>query len=373
MSGNKNADELLKWGLQNAPMAENGQSSVAQVSDDIAAGRRPDLQDPALYEALMGKSEAQMMQEELGVAVDRSRPESDRLTALDNFEMLVEQVDNANNMESLQMWPALLKLLQSSDEPQIQLNAAWIVGTAMQNNDKAQVVALGHGILPILLSLLEAPTPELRSKAMYAISSLLGHYPAAVAQFAEANGWVKFAGALQDSSIVVRRKVAFLLNQLLVQDPMDSSEPMQDGPPVPETAVTAKDSGDSHMPPVPLEEGPATKRVKVRHPDVAQALVESGIFDALLTSLLPGATGAAAECNGQPTRNDVDYDEKALQVIMTLVDKRRPTLPLPKDKLAALVQALQGPPVDASAGAATFAQELGVEKQALDAFLAHLA
>lgn len=371
MSGNKNADELLKWGLQNAPAGGNGQSSIAQVSDDIAAGRRPDLQDPGLYEALMGKSEPQMMQEELGVAVDTSRPESDRLTALDNFEMLVEQVDNANNMEPLQMWPVLIKLLQSSHEPQIQIQAAWIVGTAMQNNDKGQVAALGHGVLPVLLSLLDVSTPELRSKAMYAISSLLGHYPAAVAQFSELNGWTRFNQALSDSSIVLRRKVAFLLNQLLVQDPADSSEPAKEHST--ETAITAQGPGDPKMPPMPLEEGPATKRVKVRHPDVALALVESGIVDSLLASLLPGGSGPAAECNGKPTREDLDYSEKAVQVILTLVDKRRPALPLPKEQLVALVNVLEGPPSDAQAGVSTMAEELGVEKSALQTFKSQIA
>lgn len=370
MSGNKNADELLKWGLQHAPTSNDGQSSVVQVSEDIAAGRRPDLQDPGLYDAIMGKSEAQMMQEELCVAVDTNRSESDRVTALDNFEMLVEQVDNANNMESLQMWPALLKLLQS-DQPAIQVQTAWVVGTAMQNNDKAQAVGLNHGILPILLSLLDSHTPELRNKAMYAVSSLLGHYPAAVAQFSELNGWSKFYQGLGDSSLILRRKIAFFLNQLLVQDPSDSvvSMPDEEMPLAEHSAATAI---TSKMPPMPLEEGPATKRVKVKHPDVAQALVESGIFDELLSSLLPNASGRTAECNGQPTRNDTDYAEKAVQVVLTLVDKSRRSLPLPQNKLHALVQYLEGPPLDTQGGISR-AEELSVEKSALEAFKAQLA
>ena len=61
----------------------------------------------------MGKSEAQMMQEELDVAVNPARTEEDRCIALDNFEMLIEQVDNANNMEPMRMWPAVLSLLRA--------------------------------------------------------------------------------------------------------------------------------------------------------------------------------------------------------------------------------------------------------------------
>ena len=106
MSGNRIADELLKWGLRNteagdqpsstyAPHAPDssssnnaGNSSIAAISADITSGKRPDLADPALYNAIMGKSEAQMMQEELAVAVDEGRTEQDRCTALDNFEMV---------------------------------------------------------------------------------------------------------------------------------------------------------------------------------------------------------------------------------------------------------------------------------------------
>ncbi|WFD43342.1 hsp70 nucleotide exchange factor fes1 [Malassezia psittaci] len=371
MAGNRTADELLKWGLEHAPMTEDGQSSVTQVTSEIAAGRRPDLQDPALYNAIMGKSEAQMMQEELGVAVDMSRSETDRLTALDNFEMLIEQVDNANTMESLQMWPVFLKLLQSHQEPEIQVQAAWVVGTATQNNDKAQAVALHHGILKVLLPLLDAHKPELRSKAVYAISAILGHHPAAVAQFAEFGGWEKLNHALADSNLGVRRKVAFLLNQLLIQDPLESSESFDETETgkhsVPNTQVVAKDNGNANMPPVPLEQGPATKKIKVKHPDVGRALVEHGILDSLITSLLPEGSGSLAVCNGQAVRSDIDYDEKAVQVILTLTGQQRATLPLPKAKLQQLVQVLRGPPVDKISNLQTFAEELGVDLKSVDA------
>ena len=58
------------------------------IAQEVAEGRRPDLADPALYNALMGKSEAQMMKEELSAATDTTRSEQDRVQALDNFEMV---------------------------------------------------------------------------------------------------------------------------------------------------------------------------------------------------------------------------------------------------------------------------------------------
>jgi hsp70-interacting protein len=86
------------------------------------------------------------------------------------------------------------------------------------------------------------PSQQLRSKAIYALSGLLRHNAAAIAPFAAAGGWDALRGALSgttpprpalpfcpcpyahhipvhshaaDSDIGVRRKAAFLLNNLL--------------------------------------------------------------------------------------------------------------------------------------------------------------
>lgn len=362
----KTADELLKWGLQNAP-ASGDQSSVAQVSDDIAAGRRPDLRDPGLYDAIMGKSDAQMMQEELGVAMDKGRTEEDRCTALDNFEMLIEQIDNANNMESMKMWPAILLLLKE-ETPEIKTQAAWIAGTAVQNNDKAQAAALGHGFLPVLVSMVNAPTPSLRNKAVYALSALMGHYPAAVAQFGEQDGWAALHKALTDSPIVLRRKIAFLLQQLLVQDPTNPAHPaMEEEVQAPPKPVVSSTPG---LPPVPLDQGPVTQQGNVKHPDVAKAMLDSSLFETILLSLLPGLEGDAAMCDGTPTRNDLDYAEKSVRVVLALVEKVQNAYTLPADALHALLRDLEGPAYE---GSGTRAEELAVEPAALDVLRKQLA
>lgn len=74
-------------GLANSTENEDA-PSIRATTEDIASGRRPDLSDPKLLEAIMGKSDAQMMTEELMVAVNDRRSEDDRVTALDNFEMV---------------------------------------------------------------------------------------------------------------------------------------------------------------------------------------------------------------------------------------------------------------------------------------------
>ena len=46
-------------------------------------------------------------------------------------------IDNANNMAILKLWNPLLELLKSEHQPVV-AHACWIIGTAVQNNPKAQ-------------------------------------------------------------------------------------------------------------------------------------------------------------------------------------------------------------------------------------------
>lgn len=50
---------------------------------------------------------------------------------------LIEMIDNANNMAILKLWEPIRDLLSSSHQEIIR-HAAWICGTAVQNNLKAQ-------------------------------------------------------------------------------------------------------------------------------------------------------------------------------------------------------------------------------------------
>jgi hsp70-interacting protein len=75
---------LLRWGLENtAPGAP-------------PPAPRKDL-DPAIIDHILGKSDAQLMKEALSTAKDESNPDDVRVDALDNFEMLIEQIDNASS------------------------------------------------------------------------------------------------------------------------------------------------------------------------------------------------------------------------------------------------------------------------------------
>lgn len=81
---------LLRWGIEN---------SASSSSGDAAPAPRKDL-DPAIIDHILGKSDAVVMQETLAIALDDSQSEDTRVDALDEFEMLVEQIDNASSARS---------------------------------------------------------------------------------------------------------------------------------------------------------------------------------------------------------------------------------------------------------------------------------
>ena len=383
MSNDKNAQELLKWGLANSSSTavgpRSGGPSIEQISSDIEAGRRPDLADPRLYDAIMGKSEAQMMREELSVATSTHLPLNDRLTALDNFEMLIEQIDNSNNITSMNMWSSIIQLL-SAPEPEIQTAAAWIVGTAVQNNDKAQMAVLEYGTVQALVDLLQSPVEEVRAKAMYALSGVLKHNPKAMSAFHVMDGWKVLRAALRDPCIGVRRKSAFLCNALLVQDPNSFDSVPQATSTSSATAVAPVQTSTAG-PAVPLERGPETMLSNVPHPNVSQALLNSGILTTLISSLLAPNTNGVNDGDLPPPsgpngdadpRSDLDFAEKATTAIFTFTSK----LPNSTDALdattktlfRALLEQLQHKPLDDTDGAATRWAELGIEKSDFEQF-----
>jgi hsp70-interacting protein len=147
---------------------------------------------------------------------------------------LVENIDNANgaracacvgvadgaflDIEKLRMWEPLQGLLGSSPDG-VKVQALWVIGTAMQNNPKAQSAVrlvssrlppsfvrilicaqyLALEPFPTLLAFLSpssrAPA-KLRSKVIYALSGLLKHHAAALESFEASGGWVALRGAL---------------------------------------------------------------------------------------------------------------------------------------------------------------------------------
>ena len=94
--------------------------------------------DAQALQALMGgPSDADLMKESMAAIQSPEISIPNKLVAFDNLEQLIEQIDNANNMQNLGLWDPLLAVLES-DESDLRRMAAWCMGTAVQNNVLAQ-------------------------------------------------------------------------------------------------------------------------------------------------------------------------------------------------------------------------------------------
>lgn len=173
----KNLNQLLKWSIENSsssradPSSENDPKAVRE---DWPAGRG--LNPEALAALMGGPSDAQLMQEAMAAITSPDTSLEQKTVAFDNLEQLIEVIDNANNMESLGLWTPLVGQLESQ-EPEMRRMAAWCLGTAVQNNFKAQERMLVLGAIPKLVYLATSDSNEpVRRKAIYALSSEIRNY-----------------------------------------------------------------------------------------------------------------------------------------------------------------------------------------------------
>ncbi|KAI5120248.1 hypothetical protein M0805_007552 [Coniferiporia weirii] len=305
---------LLRWSI------ENSQVQDKPDGDDVnQQPPEPRQFDPELINALIGRPESELMMDALTVATDVGKSEDARLGALDDFEMLVENIDNANNIENMGMWSALRDLLtspESSDD--VRAAVLWIVGTAAQNNPAAQNAYLSLPDSPLLIILDHlAPgesSSKTRSKAVYALSGLLKHNARGVTLLEECGGWKVLKSALEDPDIAVRRKTVFFLNSLLV--PSTSSRP---------SAPSAEPSGiqmhganlpnndEPRQPEYPNSHAGMTLESTTTSTTASAALKNYGITSDLVRGLVnPLPHGKNGDEEG-----DVDLEEKLVRLLHT--------------------------------------------------------
>jgi hsp70-interacting protein len=110
---------LLKWGVENSDSSRKDPTSQVKKSQNL---------NTEALAALFGNqpSNAQLMKDL-----------KNRLMAFDNFEQLIEGIDNANNIGPLELWEPLVKMLRDK-EAELRTYAAWCCATAVQNNIKSQ-------------------------------------------------------------------------------------------------------------------------------------------------------------------------------------------------------------------------------------------
>ncbi|RLV96689.1 Hsp70 nucleotide exchange factor FES1 [Spathaspora sp. JA1] len=195
-------DKLLQW-------------SIAQQSGDQEAMARIGQPDSKMLEQLFGgPDEPTLMKQSITIVNDPEVELEQKEIALENFEMLIENLDNANNIGNLKLWPSLIKLLNDDVEERLRFLACSIIGTAVQNNPKSQEDFISsEGGLGKLIHIVEHDaSKEIQLKALYAISSVLRNFQPGYVQFVENQGWDILKGGDNKRTIRILSVVSSILS-----------------------------------------------------------------------------------------------------------------------------------------------------------------
>lgn len=188
-------DKLLAW-------------SVAQQSGDQEAIEKVGKPDEKLLSQLFGgPDEPTLMKQSFIIINDKTVSENDKVVALENFEMLIENLDNANNIENLKLWPSVIGLLDPEQPEEFRLLATSIIGIAVQNNNKAQTDFLKYpqGFESLIKYATDDLTKlNLKLKLLFAISSVISNNLSGFTFFIKLNGWKIFESVNDNSKWQLR-------------------------------------------------------------------------------------------------------------------------------------------------------------------------
>eukprot|EP00112_Aurelia_sp_Birch-Aquarium-sp1_P017196 Seg397.9 transcript_id=Seg397.9/GoldUCD/mRNA.D3Y31 product="Nucleotide exchange factor SIL1" protein_id=Seg397.9/GoldUCD/D3Y31 len=176
---------------------------------------RKELEDSHIMHT---KSDAQIMKIKVEILKAENATEKEVLTALDDLEYYVHQIDNAVDLDKIHGMEVVIKYLNNSNV-ELQEQAAKVVGAAVQSNPKAQLAALEHGAMPFLLRIISYSSLErLRKTALFALSALIRTNSKAQIVFLKLDGLNHILKCLDaDSSKSLKIKAVTLISDLIVE------------------------------------------------------------------------------------------------------------------------------------------------------------
>jgi len=285
---------------------------------------------------MFGESVHARMQRDLAVLSDREKYNlDDRMTALDEFEMLIEDIDNANLIQSSGWWPLLVKnMFDEESELQVRKELIGIARTAVQNNPKGQVALTKQNVIPRFIELLKTPSSgdrtkdALRTKAIGCLSSLLNHNGPAIDSFASFDGFDLMSKLLTDAQDDVSWRAAHLAMKLVADESKEQAPREQFEnhlAPVEENAqgaiTTRALSTSSIAPGAPLE-SVANPQVPPPRKTVWTHLVEARIASTLVDIVTGGPNAVISDFTLRP-----DYYESIAETLWSFLARENTKRP----------------------------------------------
>ncbi|XP_052773855.1 nucleotide exchange factor SIL1-like [Mya arenaria] len=146
-------------------------------------------------------------------------PHDDLIAILKDFEYYLHQIDNGVMFMDLGGWPYLLKLLNRTNDEEIQIETALVLGASMSSNPKVQIRALEAGTLELLVRLLSTqPSIQLRRKLLFALAAQCRQFPFAQRRLLELGGLQALNAIFDEAGTEkLRVKAVSFLNDLLIE------------------------------------------------------------------------------------------------------------------------------------------------------------
>ncbi|KAM6953298.1 nucleotide exchange factor SIL1 [Aplochiton taeniatus] len=212
----------LKHALKKMKEEAQSESNILkeQDKDSIKAQFRPleELKKDLAKLDLMIETDTQVMTRLFTVLNSSISTMEQKVKAMLELEYLVHQVDNAQDLVSMGGMKLVLKALNSS-EHKLQETAAFVLGSALASNPMVQVEAMESGALQRLLTLLASTQPmSVKKKVLFAMASLLRHFPYAQSHFVQ-HGGVQILGELFRATDggILRIRIVTLLYDMIIE------------------------------------------------------------------------------------------------------------------------------------------------------------
>ncbi|KAM6408873.1 nucleotide exchange factor SIL1 isoform 1-T3 [Rhynochetos jubatus] len=154
----------------------------------------------------------------------------EKVAALYDLEYYVHQVDNAKDFLSMGGLQLVINGLNST-EAALKEHAAFVLGAALSSNPRVQVEAIEGGALQKLLVILatEQPLP-VKKKALFALASMLRHFPYAQQQFLKLGGLQVLRSLFRQKGTetlhvrVVTLLYDLIMEKMLLEDPQHGDQ-----------------------------------------------------------------------------------------------------------------------------------------------------
>ncbi|GMH38476.1 hypothetical protein BSKO_06360 [Bryopsis sp. KO-2023] len=214
---------LLNWAIENsdpevlrqqAESFERGEMSQEEL--DMSRMDVKELMDMMASQP----SETDLLKEALAYLKDGGLTEEEHSSVLLAIQVLVEPIDNANDLKALDGIDIIVAYLDKGES--LATLAAYVLGTAASNNPKFQNDLVGShpDVFKTLIEMTQRYSLEGASKALYALSALVGNYAELRAMFytnGGLNALHKLLGRKNLAPALVKKSLAFLTD-LLYED-----------------------------------------------------------------------------------------------------------------------------------------------------------